>query len=104
MVAFHAVRWINLGGSIELIAMESESVCFFPTVSSETTRVYASFDSFETALTTDIGSTERDTDNNLFSPRSVHFSHPLVTQSWEVPRIEKGIRKSMFYSKKDIRK
>jgi hypothetical protein len=104
MVAFHAVRWISLGGSIELIAMESEPVCFFPTTSSETTRVYASFDTFETALTVDIRTKEWSTDDKVFSPRSVHFSHPLVTQSWEVPRIEKDRKQTMFYSKKDITK
>lgn len=102
MVAFHAVRWTNLGDSIELIAMESEPVCLFPTISGETTRVYAGFDSFETALTMDTRPKEWFADDELFSPRSVHFSDPLVTQSWEVPRIEKNKRQSMFYSKKDF--
>jgi hypothetical protein len=62
----------------------------------------AGFDSFETALTMDTRPKEWFADDELFSPRSVHFSNPLVTQSWEVPRIEKNKRQSMFYSKKDF--
>lgn len=39
----------------------------------------------------------------LYDPKMVQFADPLVTESWEIPKIRRQYKRRMFYSTRDIR-
>jgi hypothetical protein len=66
-------------------------------------RVYDTFGGLELALSSDTQSKkELMEEEALYYPKRVQFSEPLVTRSWEVPRIAQDAKKAMFYSRRDI--
>jgi hypothetical protein len=68
-------------------------------------RVYDTFGGLELALSSDTQSTEELMDEAaLYDPKRVQFAEPLVTRSWEVPRIAQDAKQTMFYSRRDISK
>lgn len=98
MIVSCAVPWISKAISVEVVAIETEPVIH----PKEMTRVYDTFDTFEIALIMDIQSIELSVEERQYYPKTVHFSDPLVTHSWKVPRIEQTIKSTMFYSDRDI--
>ena len=63
-----------------------------------------SMDTSEVGLLVDANASRWNLGGSAYAHRSVHFADPLVTQSWEVPRIDKSKQRSMFYSRRDILK
>lgn len=61
-----------------------------------------SMDTSTVALLADMNTSRWILGDKTNARRSVSFADPPVTQLWEVPRIDKNSRRSMFYSKRDI--
>ena len=95
MVVSSAVRCFGKGlQSVEVVAIDSAVAL------KERKRLRDG--DLETNLTMETDASASTIEVSLYDPKTVHFSDPLVTEAWEVPRTERSMKKLLFYTPREI--
>ena len=113
MVGANEIAWIDMvtlqGGVMAVETKPSyncvkEMTCIYDAGMDAFEIALNGFDTSTVALLAEMNASRWILGDTADGHRSVRFADPLVTHSWEVPRIDKNSQRSMFYSKRDILK